>query len=148
MDFIYALREEQIVYSVDPRPGNRQPVHDTSRQTIRLHSLSGEDNEKDGRPRFSSSTPAQAQLLLVDDDVALGELVSEYATYEGYAVTTASTAEVALRMLARKAFALVILDVMLPGIDGFEALERLRHFSDVPVLMLTTRGAASIASVG
>jgi DNA-binding response OmpR family regulator len=88
-------------------------------------------------------SPAQAQLLLVDDDVALGELVSEYATYEGYAVTTASTAEVGLRMLARKAFALVILDVMLPGIDGFEALERLRHFSDVPVLMLTTRGAAS-----
>jgi len=85
-------------------------------------------------------TPAQAQLLLVDDDVALGELVSEYATYEGYAVTTASTAEVALRMLARKAFALVILDVMLPGIDGFEALERLRHFSDVPVLMLTHPG--------
>jgi DNA-binding response OmpR family regulator len=46
-------------------------------------------------------------------------------------------------MIARKAFALVILDVMLPGIDGFEVLERLRHFSDVPVLMLTTRGAAS-----
>jgi two-component system response regulator CpxR len=46
-------------------------------------------------------------------------------------------------MIARKAFALVILDVMLPGIDGFEVLARLRHFSDVPVLMLTTRGAAS-----
>ena len=46
-------------------------------------------------------------------------------------------------LVARKAFALVILDVMLPGIDGFEVLERLRHFSDVPVLMLTTRGAAS-----
>ncbi|MGC2404153.1 MAG: response regulator [Acidobacteriaceae bacterium] len=45
--------------------------------------------------------------------------------------------------MARKAFALVILDVMLPGIDGFEVLERLRHFSEVPVLMLTTRGAAS-----
>jgi DNA-binding response OmpR family regulator len=45
--------------------------------------------------------------------------------------------------VARKAFALVVLDVMLPGIDGFEVLERMRHFSDVPVLMLTTRGAAS-----
>jgi two-component system, OmpR family, response regulator CpxR len=86
---------------------------------------------------------AQAQLLLVDDDVALGELVSEYAAYEDYAVATANTGELGLRMIARKAFALVILDVMLPGIDGFEVLERLRHFSDVPALMLTTRGAAS-----
>jgi two-component system response regulator CpxR len=87
--------------------------------------------------------PAQAQLLLVDDDVALAELVSEYADYEGYAVTTANTGELGLRIIGRKAFALIILDVMLPGIDGFEVLERLRHFSEVPVLMLTTRGAAS-----
>src|ERR1700723_1814587 len=86
---------------------------------------------------------AQAQLLLVDDDVALGELVSEYAAYEGYAVTTANTGELGLCVVGRKAFALVILDVMLPGIDGFEVLERLRHFSEVPVLMLTTRGAPS-----
>jgi two-component system, OmpR family, response regulator CpxR len=86
---------------------------------------------------------AQAQLLLVDDDVALAELVSEYAAYEDYAVAIANTGELGLRMIARKTFALVILDVMLPGIDGFEVLERLRHFSAVPVLMLTTRGAAS-----
>ena len=86
---------------------------------------------------------APAQLLLVDDDVALTELVSEYAAYEDYAVATANTGELGLHMIARKAFGLVILDVMLPGIDGFEVLQRLRHFSDVPVLMLTTRGAAS-----
>jgi two-component system response regulator CpxR len=88
-------------------------------------------------------TATQVQLLLVDDDVALGELVCEYAAYEGYVVTTADTGELGLRIMARKAFALVILDVMLPGIDGFEVIERLRHFSEVPVLMLTTRGAAS-----
>jgi two-component system, OmpR family, response regulator CpxR len=87
--------------------------------------------------------PAQTQLLLVDDDDALGELVSEYAAYEDYVVTTVNTGELGLRIMARKTFALVILDVMLPGIDGFEVLERLRHFSEVPVLMLTTRGAAS-----
>ena len=97
---------------------------------------------------MQDSSPAQRvtahiQLLLVDDDVALGELVCEYAAYEGYAVTTANTGELGPRTIARKTFALVILDVMLPGIDGFEVLERLRHFSDVPVLMLTTRGAAS-----
>ena len=97
--------------------------------------------------RMQDSSPAQrataqVQLLLVDDDIALGELVSEYAAYEGYVVTTANTGELGLRTISRKSFALVILDVMLPGIDGFEVLERLRHFSDVPVLMLTTRGAA------
>ena len=79
--------------------------------------------------RMQDSSPAQRvtaqiQLLLVDDDVALGELVCEYAAYEGYAVTTANTGELGLRTIARKPFALIILDVMLPGIDGFEVLER------------------------
>jgi two-component system, OmpR family, response regulator CpxR len=82
----------------------------------------------------------QPHLLLVDDDVSLGELVSEYAAYEAYAVATANTGEDGLRMLSQRTFALVILDVMLPGLDGFEVLERLRNVSDVPVLMLTTRG--------
>ena len=97
--------------------------------------------------RMADLTPAQraaaqAQLLLVDDDVALGELVSEYAAYEGYTITTANTGELGLRFMGRKAFALVILDVMLPGIDGFEVLKRIRRTSETPVLMLTTRGAA------
>ncbi len=52
------------------------------------------------------------------------------------AVTT--TGEARLRMAAARTFALVVLDAILPGIDGFEVLERLRQFSNVPVLMLTT----------
>jgi DNA-binding response OmpR family regulator len=87
--------------------------------------------------------PVRPQLLLVDDDVSLGELVSEYAAYDDYAVAIANTGEEGLRMLGQRTFALVILDVMLPGLDGFEVLERLRLVSDVPVLMLTTRGTAS-----
>src|ERR1700735_4305311 len=85
----------------------------------------------------------QTQLLLIDDDVSLGALVSEYAAYEEYAVVIANTGELGLSIAAQKAFALVILDVMLPGIDGLEVLERLRLFSDVPVLMLTTRGTSA-----
>jgi two-component system response regulator CpxR len=85
----------------------------------------------------------QTQLLLIDDDVSLGAMVSEYAAYEDYAVVTAYTGELGLSIAAQKTFALVILDVMLPGIDGFEVLERLRLFSDVPVLMLTTRGTSA-----
>jgi two-component system response regulator CpxR len=87
--------------------------------------------------------PTQTPLLLVDDDVSLGKLVVEYAAYEGYAVATANTGESGLGMAAQRAFALIILDVMLPDIDGFEVLRRLRYTTDIPVLMLTTRGAAS-----
>jgi DNA-binding response OmpR family regulator len=92
----------------------------------------------------TSKQPAvQTQLLLIDDDVSLGALVSEYAAYENYQVTIANTGELGLSMVARRTFALVILDVMLPGINGFEVLERLRLISDLPVLMLTTRGTPS-----
>lgn len=87
--------------------------------------------------------PTQTPLLLVDDDVSLGKLVAEYAAYEGYAVATANTGESGLRMAAQRPLALIILDVMLPDVDGFEVLRRLRYTTDVPVLMLTTRGAAS-----
>lgn len=86
---------------------------------------------------------SHAEFLLVDDDISLGKMVAEYAAYDGYAVTVAQTGESGLRLAAERTFALVILDVMLPGIDGFEVLERLRRFSDVPVLMLTTRGTAA-----
>jgi DNA-binding response OmpR family regulator len=93
------------------------------------------DSHLVGRPS------SRAQLLLVDDDDSLRELVAEYAAYENYTVVTTATGESGLRIAAQRTFALIILDIMLPGIDGFEVLERLRHFSDIPVLMLTTRGA-------
>jgi DNA-binding response OmpR family regulator len=92
---------------------------------------------------MATDAPFKIQLLLVDDDASLGALVSEYAAYEDYAVATAHTGQSGLRMVAERSFALVILDVMLTDIDGFEVLQRLRTFSSVPVLMLTTRGAAS-----
>jgi two-component system response regulator CpxR len=95
------------------------------------------DSHLVGRPS------SRAQLLLVDDDDSLRELVAEYAAYENYTVVTTATGESGLRIAAQRTFALIILDIMLPGIDGFEVLERLRHFSDIPVLMLTTRGAAA-----
>jgi DNA-binding response OmpR family regulator len=91
----------------------------------------------------TKQAPVRPALLLIDDDVSLGALVSEYAAYEGYAVVTANTGESGLSVAAQKTFGLVILDVMLPGIDGFEVLERLRLFSNVPVLMLTTRGTSA-----
>ena len=90
----------------------------------------------------------QTQLLLIDDDVSLGALVSEYAAYEEYAVVIANTGELGLSIAAQKAFALVILDVMLPGLDGFEVLKLIRRTSNVPVLMLTARGDEADRIVG
>ncbi len=82
-------------------------------------------------------------LLLIDDDASLGELLKEYAAQDGFRVSVAQTGELGLRMIHDEPIALVILDVMLPRMQGFEVLEQIRHLSDVPVLMLTTRGSTS-----
>ncbi len=82
-------------------------------------------------------------LLLIDDDLALGQLLTEYAAQEGFRVSVAATGELGLRMIDREQVGLVILDVMLPRMHGFEVLEQIRRLSDVPVVMLTTRGSTS-----
>jgi len=88
-------------------------------------------------------TPAQlSPLLLIDDDRSLALLISEYCRVGGFSITSALSGEDGLRLASQQHFLLIILDVMLPGMDGFEVLERLRLSSDTPILMLTTRGAA------
>ena len=83
-----------------------------------------------------------SSLLLIDDDKSLGTLIAEYCIPDGFSITTAITAEEGILLLRQNHFSLLILDVMLPGIDGFEALKRIRYSSNIPVLMLTTRGAS------
>ena len=80
-------------------------------------------------------------VLMIDDDISLTLMVKEYVAPDGFVVTGATTGEYGLQALKDEAFALVVLDVMLPGIDGFEVLSRLRRMSSVPVLMLTSRGS-------
>jgi len=81
-------------------------------------------------------------LLLIDDDCSLASLVADYCSEDKFTVTSAVTGEEGVVLARQQHFVLVILDVMLPGIDGFEVLKRLRRSSNIPVLMLTTRGAA------
>ncbi len=81
-----------------------------------------------------------ANVLIVDDDVELCELVTEYLTQEGYAVDCIYTGTGALERLTAHAPDLVVLDVMLPGLNGFEVLRQIRDRSQVPVIMLTARG--------
>jgi DNA-binding response OmpR family regulator len=79
-------------------------------------------------------------LLIVDDDQALCAMLDEYLTLEGFAAVTAGTGPEGLEMLVRAPVDLVILDVMLPELSGFEVLRRIRTLSRVPVIMLTARG--------
>jgi len=81
-----------------------------------------------------------ANVLIVDDDVELCELVTEYLTQEGYAVECVYEGVAALQRLTADTPDLVVLDVMLPGLNGFEVLRRIRDRSQVPVIMLTARG--------
>ncbi len=79
-------------------------------------------------------------ILVVDDDVELCELLTEYLGAEGFSVESVHDGRVGLTRASSGAHALLVLDVMLPGQNGFELLRRLRESSQVPVVMLTARG--------
>jgi DNA-binding response OmpR family regulator len=80
------------------------------------------------------------QILVVDDDTELCGLVQEYLASEGFTATAVHDGEQGLQTALSGDHALVVLDVMLPGINGFEVLRRIRSVSKVPVLLLTARG--------
>jgi two-component system response regulator RegX3 len=83
--------------------------------------------------------PNTARLLVVDDEDAILEFVSYNLRKEGYDVVVAKDGDEALALADEQAFDLVILDIMLPGADGFEVCRRLRAKGDVPVLFLSAR---------
>ena len=80
------------------------------------------------------------RILIIDDDAELCALLKEFLQREGYTVECENDGRRGLEAALRGDFRLVVLDVMLPGMDGFEILRRLRQQSRVPVLMLTARG--------
>jgi two-component system, OmpR family, phosphate regulon response regulator OmpR len=87
-------------------------------------------------------------ILMIEDDQHLAAMVSEYLSANGFEVTVAARGERGLAALARGAFRAVLLDVMLPDLDGFEVCRRIRARGDVPVLMLTARGDDTDRIVG
>jgi DNA-binding response OmpR family regulator len=82
------------------------------------------------------------RLLLIDDNPKLCRMVKEYLEPLGYDVSLAYTGPDGLKKALQEDFHAVLLDVMLPGLDGFEVLKRIRATSTVPVIMLTARGEA------
>jgi two-component system response regulator CpxR len=80
------------------------------------------------------------QILIIDDDVALCELVTEYLEPLGFEIQAVNRGDQGAEVALSGHFSIVVLDVMLPGLNGFEVLRRIRAESKVPVLMLTARG--------
>lgn len=87
-------------------------------------------------------------LLMIDDDEALVDLMRDYLTSQGFELHSAHDGEEGLAVFERVAPDLVILDVMLPGQDGFEICKLIRRTSRVPILMLTARGEETDRIVG
>lgn len=81
------------------------------------------------------------KILLVEDDAKIARFVELELTHEGYAVTKSADGREALSLAEDGGFDLMLLDIMLPGLNGLEVLRRLRKVSDLPVIMLTARDA-------
>ena len=80
------------------------------------------------------------RLLVIDDDTELCELLSDYLGGEGFTVETVHHGEKGAEQVLSGDYELVVLDVMLPGLNGFDVLRKIREKSKVPVIMLTARG--------
>ena len=109
----------------------------------------GKPGVKLGKGRRSSATGGyhprmSAQVLLADDDAELGAMLKEYLEREGFGVTVVHDGEAAARQALSGTHQIVVLDVMMPRLDGVEALRRIRQSSlpvnRIPVIMLTARG--------
>ncbi|NLY44269.1 MAG: response regulator transcription factor [Clostridiaceae bacterium] len=85
---------------------------------------------------MSSST----KILVVDDDYNICEIIRLYLEKEGYQVTTAYNGSQALSLFKSEAPSLVILDIMLPEIDGWQVCREIRRISNIPIIMLTAKG--------
>lgn len=81
-----------------------------------------------------------ARILIVDDDADLGELLQRYLGEHGFDVVTATSGKTMEQRLAENIFDLIVLDVILPDVDGLSLPQRLRGSHDIPIIMLSSRG--------
>ncbi len=100
------------------------------------------------QPRAADASEGGTRILVIDDDKKLCRLIRDYLQPMGYQVSTVHTGPEGVAATQSGLWDAVILDVMLPGLDGFEVLRRIRKSSEVPVLMLTARGDEADRIVG
>lgn len=82
----------------------------------------------------------KGNLLIIEDDMDIALMVKEYLSKEGYNVFVSNDGEDGFKSFKENSIELVMLDVMMPGIDGYTTLEKIRSISNVPVIMLTAKG--------
>lgn len=80
------------------------------------------------------------RILVVDDEAKIRSLIRKYAEFEGYEVSEATDGMDAVSLCRAQNFDIIIMDVMMPGLDGFSACREIRKFKNIPVLMLSARG--------
>ena len=90
----------------------------------------------------------ESTILIIDDDEKLNRLLTDFLGEFGFKTLTATHPEEGLKKLNQKSPDLVILDVMLPGMDGFEVCKTIRQYSLIPIIMLTARGELMDRVVG
>lgn len=81
-----------------------------------------------------------AKILICDDEPGLRTIIKRYAQFEGYETVGAENGLEAVEVCAKERFDIIIMDIMMPVLDGFSAVEEIRKTSDVPVIMLTAKG--------
>src|SRR5437016_6908664 len=96
----------------------------------------------------SVETSPKIKVLIIDDDPKLCRLIKDYLQSMGYEIDIANNGPVGLERALKKEYQAILLDVMLPGMGGFEVLRQIRLSSTVPVLMLTALGDESYRVVG
>ena len=94
---------------------------------------------QDKQGRCENGVVIMADILVVEDNKELGELLSDFLTAEGYDVYHALSGEEALELLAEETAKLVILDIMLPGMDGFAVCNKIREKDNVPILIVSAK---------
>lgn len=80
------------------------------------------------------------KILVVDDDTDIREMLCNYFSKEGYETSSAEDGYKALQILKSESLSLVLLDIMMPKLDGYETISKMREFTDIPVIFLTARG--------
>ena len=81
-----------------------------------------------------------SDILIVDDEIHIRSLIEKYATFEGHNVYMASNGMEAVDICRKRSFDIIIMDIMMPELDGFTACREIKRFKDIPVILLSARG--------
>lgn len=108
----------------------------------------GQVIQSDKAPRIIHTGRMSAHILIIDDDRELCDLLREFLQLEGFSASAIHDGASAIELCRGQIFDAIVLDVMLPRVQGFEVLRKLREFSSTPVIMLTARGEETDRIVG